>query len=128
SERASQAEDTEAKAQKNAELAIDQLSALETELKKVQEKAQLAQKIVDLVLAAQAEEGGASDGEPKQENIAFNANQTESGQNQPPNAGLEVESVASTQPLNLSVRVAQTPAMSSSASIPIAAAAEPRNQ
>jgi hypothetical protein len=93
-------------------------------MKKVEEKVQLAQKIAGLVAARpQAEEDGPSDDEARQKNIASNANQTESEQTQPPNACLEVEPVASTQPLRSSVQPAQTPAMSASA-----AAAEARNE
>jgi len=47
--------------------------------------------------------------------MAFNANQTESEQTQPPNAGLEVAPVASTEPLSSSIQPAQPPAMSGSA-------------
>jgi len=108
-----QVKETEAKAQqpqKNAEVGIDQLGPLQAELKKVEEK---VQKIAGLVAARPpAEEDGPSDGEPRQKNMAFNANQTESEQTQPPNAGLEVAPVASTEPLSSSIQPAQPPAMS----------------
>jgi chromosome segregation ATPase len=115
-------------AQKKAELATNQRTALETELKKVQEKAPLVQKIADLVAARlQATDGGPSNGEPSQ-NSDYTANQIESEQSQRPNTGLKAEAVASTQPLGSSVRPAQTPAMSSLASVPIEASTEARNQ
>jgi hypothetical protein len=152
-----QLKDAEVKAQqaqKNAEVAIDQLSPLQAELEKVQEKVQShtvtntpvapdvarvarftpslrpsAQKIADPVAARpQIEEAAPSDGEPRQKNIAFDANQTGSEQSQPPNAGLKVGPETSTQPLSSTIRTAQTSAMSSSASAPIAATADARNE
>jgi hypothetical protein len=95
--------------QKNVDFTGSQRSALETELKKAQEKAQLAQKIADLV-------AGRFHGEPPQKSANLNANQPKSGQTQPPNAGPKVEPLASTQPVDSSAQSAET-----TASVPAAA-------
>src|SRR5260370_380501 len=103
--------------QKNADFTGSQRSALETELKKAQEKAQLAQKIADLVAGQfHAEESRLPNGEPPQKSANLSANQPKSGQTQPPNTGPKVEPLTSTQPVDSSAQSAET-----TASVPIAA-------
>src|SRR5271166_1184168 len=70
-------------AEKNADLATSQRTGLEAELKKAQEKAQLAQKIADLVAGQfHAEESRLPNGEPPQKSANLSANQPKSGQTQ----------------------------------------------
>jgi hypothetical protein len=111
------AEDRAQLAEKNADLATSQRTGLEAELKKAQEKAQLAQKIADLVAGQfHAEESRLPNGEPQQKGANLSANQPKSGQTQPPDAGPEPEPVPSTQPIDSSVQSAET-----TASVPAAA-------
>jgi hypothetical protein len=111
------AEDRAQLAEKNADLATSQRTGLEAELKKAQEKAQLAQKIADLVAGQfHAEESRLPNGEPQQKGANLSANQPKSGQTQPADAGPEPEPVPSTQPIDSSVQSAET-----TASVPAAA-------
>jgi hypothetical protein len=110
------AEDRAQLAEKNADLATSQRTGLETELKKAQEKAQLAQKIADLVAGQfHAEESRPPNGEPPQKSANLSTNRPKSGQTEPPNAGLKPEPVTSTQPVDSSVQSAQATARSGAA-------------
>src|SRR5260370_1011625 len=95
--------------QKNADFTGSQRTALETELKKAQEKVQLAKKIADLVAGKfNAEESRLPNGEPPQKSANLGANQPKSGQTHPPDAGPEPEPVPSTQPVDSAVQSAET--------------------
>src|SRR5260370_33463483 len=95
--------------QKNADFTGSQRSALETELKKAQEKAQLAQKIADLVAGQfHAEESRLPNGEPPQKSANLGATQPKSGQTHPPDAGPKPELVPSTQPVDSAVQTARS--------------------
>src|SRR5271166_4143308 len=84
------AEDRAQLAEKNADLATSQRTGLEAELKKAQEKAQLAQKIADLVAGQfHAEESRLPNGEPPQKSANLSANQPKSGQTQPPDSSAQ---------------------------------------
>ena len=79
--------------------AIAERGALETQLKEAEEKAQLAQKIADLVAAqAHPEENGPAK-EEAAKNSERSANQMRSGRALPLDAGQNPEPGTSTQPL-----------------------------
>jgi hypothetical protein len=93
-------------AQQQADLASTQRAALETQLREVEAKAQLAQKIADLVAAqAHPEENGTAKGGAAVKNGNLE-NQPRSGRALPLDAGQNPDPGASTEPLTQPVRSA----------------------